>query len=83
MTITYLNIESIHMNKSADEVVKIFSDAGYQAIAVNGDEIKIGWKHLTKEDLQKIRQELELNGHELNSVFQASWLSRPLGLDML
>lgn len=83
MTITYLNMATIRTNESADEVVRILNESGYHTITVNGGEIKLGWKHLTKEDLQRIRQERESNGHELNSVCQASWLSRPLGLDML
>ena len=74
---------SIHTDESADEVVKILSDAGYQTIALTNREIKIGWRHLSKEDLQTIRHKLQSSGYELNSVCQASWLSRPTGLDIL
>ena len=70
MTITYLNMASIQTDENANEVVKILSGAGYQTISVNYREIRIGWKHLSKQDLQTIRHELESNGYELNSVCQ-------------
>lgn len=74
---------SISTGENADEVEKILCNAGYQTISVKGREVRIGWRHLSKEDLQTIRQTLKSNGYEVHSVCQASWLSRPIGLDIL
>lgn len=82
MTITYLHVPNIS-GENLETVWEVLNQAGYQAISIKKNEITLGWSRLSRDDLNRIKSELERNGFDLNSVCQTSWLSRPVGLDML
>lgn len=83
MTTTYLNVANMSDEKSVEVVKKLLCDAGYKVITIRESEIKLGWNHLTSEDVRKIRRHLETQGFDLQSVCQTIWSNKSSGAGML